>query len=228
MKKIELEYQKYGVETFTGLIDQILQECDYNLDQFVKGNSLAITSDKSEKFQIELRKLIEMAPMVFREANNKDKFFSALKEKDYYEKNEKFFNFLEKYIDVINKPYEEAAFLRNMKQEVFEKMSLYCLENMILSVINKDNLDETFGEEKHMFLLRKIMFTFINMFIVDNYSREYAISSMEEMFGINKEYCEFWWNLIEKNDDKLWRITVMKKYNRIENKLNQLLNSLEN
>ena len=50
---------------------------------------------------------------------------------------------------------------------------------------------------------------------------------MEKVFGLGEEKCIIWWKLVEENEDKLWKLMIMKKYNQIENKLDFLLNELE-
>ena len=76
-------------------------------------------------------------------------------------------------------------------------------------------------------LLKKVFLTFIDMVIVNNFSKDNAFYNMEKVFGLGEEKCNIWWNLVEENEDKLWKLMMMRKYNQIENKLDFLLNELE-
>ena len=50
---------------------------------------------------------------------------------------------------------------------------------------------------------------------------------MKEIFGIKEDYCVIWWDIVNKYEDKLWRIMMMKKYDDIENKLEYIVNIME-
>ena len=118
-------------------------------------------------------------------------------------------------------------FLKEMDDESFQKLTNYCFENLILKDVGKKRIDSNIGDVKQILILRKIIFTCIEMVVVDNFSKENTFDNMERMFGMKASYCELWWNLIEKNEDKIWRIMVMKQYSRLENKLNRLLDLIE-
>lgn len=49
----------------------------------------------------------------------------------------------------------------------------------------------------------------------------------KKVFGLGEKKCSIWWNLVKENEDKLWKLMIMKKYNQIENKIDFLLNELE-
>ena len=139
----------------------------------------------------------------------------------------KFIIWLKKYTESVIKPFEEAMFLKEMDDESFQKLTNYCFENLILKDVGKKRIDSNIGDVKQILILRKIIFTCIEMVVVDNFSKENTFDNMERMFGMKASYCELWWNLIEKNEDKIWRIMVMKQYSRLENKLNRLLDLIE-
>ena len=96
---------------------------------------------------------------------------------------------------------------------------------MILQDIGKEKVQEQRTEE--IFILRKIFLTFIDMVIGKNYAKDNAFDTMEQIFGLCKEKSEVWWELVKKNEDRLWKIVMMMKCNRIEEKLNYVLNELE-
>ena len=106
-------------------------------------------------------------------------------------------------------------------------MTTYCFDNFILKDIGKTQINNLDWDENQISVFRKIMFSFIDMVIIENYSKENAFCKMEKMFGLKEIYCEIWWKLVEQNEESLWKIMLVKRYNRIENKLEQIISSLE-
>ena len=107
MKKIYSESMKDGMKTFIDLFNIILEQSEFNLNQYVCGNSLVIPDDTMEELQNTLKKLIDVAPDVFREIENPDKFFAIFEELEDYENNEKFIKWMEKNIHSYIKPFKE-------------------------------------------------------------------------------------------------------------------------
>ena len=226
MKKIELEFQENGIKKAIELFNSILEESSFDLNQFVKSNSLAIPNDMSEKFLESLKQFINIVPDIVKQLDEPETFWNIFENLDDYEKNIKFIIWLKKYTESVIKPFEEM-FLKEMDDESFQKLTNYCFENLILKDVGKKRIDSNIGDVKQILILRKIIFTCIEMVVVDNFSKENTFDNMERMFGMKASYCELWWNLIEKNEDKIWRIMVMKQYSRLENKLNRLLDLIE-
>ena len=227
MKKIELEFQEDGIKKVIELFNTILEESEFNLNEFVKSNSVSISNQMSEGFSESLKQFVDLVPNIVKQLDDADSFWSIFENIDDYEKNDKFIMWLKKYAESVNRPFEEALFLRKIDEKVFQKLSNYCFENLILRDIGKKRINSEIGDIKQILILRKIIFTFIEMIVVDNFSKENAFDNMERMFGIKASYCEFWWDLIEKEQDKIWKIMIMKQCSRIENKLNNLLDLIE-
>lgn len=223
MKKIELQFPEFGMEKMIELFNDILEQCDYNLNQFVKGDTLAISNEMSENFLKLLKEFVKGIPDALRELDDNDVFWDAFEKLDDYDKNNRFVMWLRRYTDSIIRPLQEAEFLKEIDEETFQKLTNYCFENLILRDIGKKRVDESIGDVKKLFILRKIIFTFISMIFIENFSKENAFDNMERMFGIKEHQCEVWWRLIEKNEEKIWRIMIVKQCSRIENKLNHLL-----
>ena len=40
---------------------------------------------------------------------------------------------------------------------------------------------------------------------------------------MEESYCEVWWQYVKENEDKLWRIIMMKNYKTLEGKMEILL-----
>lgn len=227
MKSIELEFQENGVAKIIELFNTILEQSGYNLNQFVKGDSLAVPNEVPEPFLDSLKKFVNISPDVIRSIENKEDFWGIFEKLEDYENNDKFIKWMQRYIDSVIRPFEEAKFIRDMSNETFQKITKYCFENLIIKDIGKKRIDRTMGDLKQLYVLRKIMFTFIEMVLVENFSRENAFDKMDRIFGIKESCCKLWWELIEDNEEKLWRIMMMKQSKRIENKLDNLLELMD-
>lgn len=227
LDKTSLQSQYAGMlKTFIELFNSILEESNYNLNQFVKGESLTVSDDMSEEFLDTLKEFVNNAPEVIKEIDNKEQVWEFFEVLDDYESNNKFIKWLAKYVDSVNRPFEESAFLKDMNNDDFQKITKYCFDNLILQDIGKRKIDKSWNQ-KEMLILRKVLFTFIEMVIIDNCAKEKAFDNMRRIFDVTEDYCEVWWNYIIKNEDRLWRSMLMKQNRRIEDKLNHLLCALE-
>lgn len=47
------------------------------------------------------------------------------------------------------------------------------------------------------------------------------------MFEIEEAYCEIWWKYVKENQDKLWKIMMMKRCKNLEIKLELLLELMD-
>lgn len=227
MKKIELEFQESGIKKVIELFNVILEESEFDLNQFVKSDSLAIPNQMSETFLESLKQFVDMVPDIVKQLDDVESFWCIFENLDDYEKINKFIVWLKRYTESVIRPYEEALFLKEIDEESFQKLTSFCFENLILRDIGKKRIDSEIGDLKQILILRKIIFTFIEMVVVDNFSKENAFDNMERMFGVKASYCELWWDLIEENEDKIWKIMIMRQYSRMENKLNHLLDLIE-
>ncbi|MCI8884589.1 MAG: hypothetical protein HFG87_01245 [Dorea sp.] len=227
MKKIELEFQENGIARLIELFNNLLEQCEFNLNQFVKGDALSISNEMPESFVESLKEFVKEIPDLLKELDEKDTFWSLFEKLDDYDKNNRFVMWLRRYADSIIRPFEEAKFLKEIDEQTFQKLTKYCFDNFIMKDIGKKRIDKSLGEAKRILVLRKIIFTFISMVIVENFSKENAFDNMEKMFGIKESRCEIWWDMVIENEEKLWRIMMMKQYSRIENKLNHLLEVID-
>ena len=214
------------MDNFVDLFNYILENKNYNLNCLVKGNSLAVEDSISEEFLRKLKDFLALAPEIIRKANNKEEIWSSFENLEDYESNKKFINWLKKYVETIIRPVEDARFVNELDLDSFELMSQYCFENLILKDVGRSNIDEQWDREQ-IIIIRKMLFTFIDMIEVSFYSDEYALENMERTFGIKKQYCIKWLHLIKDHEDRLWKIMLMKRYNRIENKLVELLDKMD-
>lgn len=206
----------------------ILEESNYSLNQFVKGNSLSISNNMSVEFVDALKKLLDAAPIEIRTMEERESFWDAFENFDEYEKNNEFIEWLKGYTNTVLKPFDEAAFLHDMDEKTFQEMTEYCFQNLILKDIGKKRLKKSGQNEKQMIGLRKIIFTFLEMAVIGNLSKENIVDNMNKIFGIKESFCELWWNRVEANEEKLWRIMITRQYRRIEDKLDRISEAIEN
>ena len=186
MKKIELEFPKPGIAKMIELFNDILEQCEYNLNQFVKGDTLAISNEMSEDFIVLLKKFVKEIPDVLRGIDDSDVFWNVFEKLDDYDKNNRFVMWLRRYTDSIIRPLEEAKFLKEIDDKKFRELTNYCFENLVIKDIGKKRIDKSIGDVKQLLVLRKIIFTFISMVIVENFSKENTFDSMERIFGIKE------------------------------------------
>lgn len=225
MKKINTNLKSVEVENTMRLFREILEEGKYNLNKLINGTTLVIEEGESQKLGDLINQLIEKVLPIVKVSDEIDDFWKMFLKDEQYEKNNLFVEWLKGYINSLVKPYKEAKFIRNIQLTEFKDITRFCFENMILQDIGKEKVQEQRTEE--IFILRKIFLTFIDMVIGKNYAKDNAFDTMEQIFGLCKEKSEVWWELVKKNEDRLWKIVMMMKCNRIEEKLNYVLNELE-
>lgn len=229
MKKLELKSQMYGdtVSKTIELFNKLLEESNFELDQFVKNNVLSVSNEVSEQFVEDLNDFISAIQDAMKEIKDTAAFWNMFYQLEDYEQNKKFISWIEQYLEATMRPIQEAAFINKMSQSNFEFLCKYCFENLILQDIGKTRFDKDIGDTKQLLILKKIIFTFVDMVVVKNYSRENSFENMKKIFDIKEPYCEFLWRITQKHEEKLWKIMMMKQYDRINNKLDRLIDILE-
>lgn len=224
---IKLDENRQDIKRLEELFNIILKESEYNLNQFVKSSdTLSVTKQTPDDFSENLKEFIELFQEVVSSIEDKESFWSAFRSLDDIDNNDKFIFWLQRYADTLTKPVEEAAFIKELDFETFKKMSDYCFKNLILQDVGKKRIDKTIGDEQQIQILRKALFTFCEMIISDNFSKENAFDNLSRMFEMEESYCEVWWQYIKENEEKLWRIIMMKNYKNLESKVEILLQSI--
>lgn len=226
MKEVCLRSQMNGKE-IEELFNYILKVSNYNLDQYVKSDALSIPNDMDEQFVDSIKKLLDIMPEVVKTISDKEQFWNAFHELDNYENNDKFIKWLIKYVENAIRPFEDASFLREMEEDTFSNMVDYCFQNLIIKDIGKNEVRKSDWDAEKMGVMRKITFTFIDMVVCDNFSKERAYEHMSKMFSLKERFLDKLWTLIEENREELWKIMVLKKFQRLENKLDHILDLIE-
>lgn len=227
MKEIHTRSSELEMLKSIRLFNEILEKADYNLNKYVKGHSLVLPDSDTEDFENLLKEFANTIPNEVKNLENPEAFWELFSELDDYNDNDKFINWLHGYVESVIKPFIEAEYIRKLDKEHFEALTKYCFENLILRDSGNDKIDFSIGNENSILTMKKVLFTFIDMIIVNNYSKENAIERMQKIFGIKEDYCVIWWDIVNKYEDKLWRIMMMKKYDDIENKLEYIVNIME-
>lgn len=226
MKQMDLNLQMDGVKEFERIFNSLLKKSNYKLDQFIQGDSLIITDDIADEFANKIKQFINQGPEFYKLVSEKDVFWEKFKELEHYEENEKFINWLRRYFERKIKPFKDAAFIRAMEKEQFEDMTQYCFTNLILNNIGRDRIDDVCNLND-IDIFKKVMLTYIDMIVIRNFPKERVFKKMKEMFDLQEWMTDLWWNLIQENEDRLWRIVMMWRCSKIEDKLDIILEMLE-
>lgn len=205
------------------LFNCILEKSGYNLNKYIKGRSLSIPDSDAELISSDIKKFVSAITEELKRIENQNEFWESFCKLDDSENINKFVEWLHNYTDSMLEPYRDAGFLRHLDSEVFENKSKYCLENFILKDIGKRENNQ----ESEIFILKRILLTFIDMVVVNNYSKENALESMKKMFGIDERHCTIWWDMVQEKEERLWRVMLMRKCDRIDRKLEYLIDEIE-
>lgn len=220
MDNIRLNSKEDGMDALKELYGCLWKDSGGNLNQYINGDSFILSGDVSDSFRQQVKRFLEMAQGLFKYAEDKEEFFAKLGKKPDCDL---FMAWLKDYLADAIRPYEDAEYLRKMESGQFQKMTSYVFENLILFYAGRDNIDTTVAEQKQILIFRKIMYSFVDMVISYHYNREYAISTMDRMFGLDADKCEIWWKLVQDNEERLWKIMMMRRIRSLENRLDQLV-----
>ena len=227
MKSISLESFQGGTKKIIEEFNLLLEKSDYNLNPFVIGDTLQMPEKYPNDFPVVLRNFLEIVRDEAKEITDMESFEVAFQALDDYDNNNKFIKWLLRYIIVLVEPFRDAAFLREMPNETFQKMADYCFANLIIRNSGKKSIDTSIGDIQQLIILRKIMFRFVEMVIVNNFSYERAFYSIKRMFGLEQEKIQIWGDLVKAYEEKLWRVMMMQKLADMEEKLDFILEQIE-
>lgn len=227
MKDLKTDLFAEPVKSFSELFNIILEECNYELNHFVKKEMLAFTNDSSDIFITHIKKLIKLSTGFYNKFESHEEFVAFFADLDCFEQINSFVEWLFDYCESKIKPYNEATFIRQMDIPKFKKMSAYCFENYILQDIGLDETDDEPYAINEIAIMKKALLTLIDMRIAENYSKKYAFDKISRLLGLEEDYLLIWWDFISAHQDELWKIILMKKYNSIEEKLDLLLSQID-
>lgn len=220
MEDIRLNSNGDGMEELKGAFENLWKDSGNNMNQYINGDSFILSGDISDSFRQQVKKFIEMAKEIYKQAEDKEQFFEKLGTKTDCDL---FMEWFKVYLADSVKPYEDAKHLRQMEMNQFQKMTSYVFENLIIVYCGRENIDTTLGAQEQILIFRKILFSFVDMVISYHYTREYAIDTMEKVFGLDADKCGIWWELVQNNEERLWKIMMMRKIHSLENRLDRLV-----
>ncbi|MCI9021377.1 MAG: hypothetical protein HFH32_11655 [Eubacterium sp.] len=223
MEDMNSEFQMNGMNRLKELFAAISENSGYNLDRYISGQSLTVSGDNEGLMRHMKEFLAETQEAVKKDTDIKSLITVFQNEG----RNDKFIEWLEGFLYDSIRPYQDAEYLRKTDLEQFQQVSEYVFEHMILTNIDNEYIETEIADGKQLRCIRKIFMTFINRIVCYNDRKEYIIDNMERRFGLDEEKCGFWWNLVKENEDRLWKIMVMRKMNFIENKLSRMLELIE-
>ena len=223
MEDMNSEFQMNGMNRLKELFAAISENSGYNLDRYISGQSLTVSGDNEGLMRHMKEFLAETQEAVKKDTDIKSLITVFQNEG----RNDKFIEWLEGVLYDSIRPYQDAEYLRKTDLEQFQQVSEYVFEHMILTNIDNEYIETEIADGKQLRCIRKIFMTFINRIVCYNDRKEYIIDNMERRFGLDEEKCGFWWNLVKENEDRLWKIMVMRKMNFIENKLSRMLELIE-
>ena len=222
MKNSKLNIQEITIDSVKALFQSLFEQSGQNLNQYIDGKTITFSYDTSEEFKDNLYDFLDLTQEFIKQKENKKKLLAEFETLKELSNCDKFIGWLEGYLRERARPFEDAEFIRQMEMERFEKFSSYVFNNFVLYYNGEEQIDTMIASEAQMFRCSKIMCTFVDMIISRAYSKEYTFQRMNRMFGLDREKCEKWHNLLKGNEEQLWRIMTMQRINDIEERLDQL------
>ena len=81
--------------------------------------------------------------------------------------------FLKQCYETVICPIKETEFITKLNFDEFKTVSEYCFKNFILQDGEKKEIDESIINQEDLKILRKAIFTFCDMVVIDNLSKKY-------------------------------------------------------
>lgn len=204
------------------LFRKLLDESGYNLDQAAGNTSFLIPEGFDDEFASDLRRLLQLLKKTYREDVN---VLEVLNEVDKGEHSDKFIATLSRFLEFTIQPVKETAFIREFTLEQFNKIVEYCCLHCIIS--NDPVRTDGLWEEKQLQVVRKLILTVSELIVFQNYSKQYVLDQINDMFCLAESYGEILWNIVKANEDRIWKYLMAMRSERIEDKLNLLLELIQ-
>ncbi len=219
---MSIESQENGIQDFSKMFTNILEMGEHHLNQYVNGDNMGLPENVSDEFEKALKEFIDAVPMQVSQIEDKDSFWQSFEQMQDYNKNDKFIRWLKQYVEQLLKSWENAVFINKLSEDKLKEMADYCFENLILKYVSPKAIS-TVWDEKQLNVLRNILLTYFDMIIMYQYTCDYAFESIQKRFGISNSCCAIFQDLVEKNEDRLWRIMLSKKLGFLERRLDDIL-----
>lgn len=202
---------------------KLLDKSGQDLNQTVGSNSFVIPAGIDDNFADDLSVFLEL---VRKEYKKDQTILDTIDKLGQDTDSEKFVIMLRRYIEAVNQPVKETAFLRELSIEEFKDMVEYCYSHFVIS--NEDiEQDKGKWERKQLQVLRKVILTVAEMVVLSNYPKHRVLYQINRMFELNNEYGKVLWNTVQGDRDQLWKYMMSVRCDNIESKLELLLDLLQ-
>lgn len=219
-----LQSPSYQLEEIVDTFHQLLEKSGRNLDRLAGNNAFLIPEDGSEELSDDLKKFLILIKEAYKE--NKD-ILAVFDNLDKGEHSDKFVMLLGRYLEFSGRPVKETAFLRELTVEEFSRLASYCYSNYIISSSDTVQKTESWNNEQ-VHIMRKVILTISELVVLLNYSKQQFLERIEMMFGLTEGYGEVLWNMAKQNENQLWKYLMVMRSERIEEKLDLLLELIQN
>ena len=205
------------IENFRNNFFKLLEKTQGRLNQYVQDDNVVIQDEEIREILLNsLENVVIVGSCI-----DWDNFFSQFDMWDIRQDMDQFLLWMQQYIDERSAAYNETEFVRNMDSDVLQKVIDYCFKEYVLDCNNFE--EEYLGlNQEQIITIVKILKTLTSITVEKGYSYKRAMSVSYEMFVWSEEIFNFFWRVIDKNRDVLWRDIVMQKLNSLEEELENM------
>lgn len=171
---------------------KLLKHCDGNLNKLIKDDGIVISQSDNKIF----RNFLEMLIVSYRAGNK-----TFIEEHKNNENENVFWDFMEKFVNQNNVPYNETSALRALELNDFISCAEELYEKYI--VYNDDIKKNKWLKEKDVFSFVKLLNLCIDIVIVKRFSINDFKHSVDMTFGLDNKKITFLWDLIQKDKQEL-------------------------
>lgn len=223
MSKKNIAFQNDSLNEISDMFYRLLEKSENDLNQTVGNNSFVIPVGIEDSFADDLSAFLKLVQKEYKKDEKILELFDNLgKDTD----SEKFVIMLKHYIEAVNQPAKETAFLRDMPLDEFKSMVEYCYSNFVIS--NGDiERDEGMWEQRQLQVLRKVILTVSEMVVLAYYPEHRVLYQINRMFNLNEEYGKILWNMVQGDKDQLWKYMMSARCDHIESKLDLILDLVQ-
>lgn len=203
---------------------RLLEKSGNALDQFIKDDSFLVGDDISCEVDVFFE---EIQGVVCTFNGDINEIIAVLiKQGDNHNQCNLFMEWLKEYIDMKRQIIQETEFIRKFTAEEFETNLEFCMNNLVLYNYGRKLIEKNQYNYEEMMTLKKVINTAIEMKVTERYAEELLIEKMKNMFNMLEEHIKSLWLSLEKHDEAIWKIVAVRRSDRIEQKLDYILDIL--
>lgn len=202
------------------LYDQLKNKYNSELNRLIVDGALKLPDNIDNDSTVTIESFINKAAE-FDLAGNE---ITELLNLDVENTNKNFINWVIKYVTTINRPIKETMFLKKLSFPDFEDMANYCFENYVIKHCGNKLIDgakDTWSID-NILILRKVILTIAEMYIIQYYSYDRTINNIKNYFGLDKEYGDAIINCFTGYEDRLWKYLIMRKIEKMQSDISDI------